>query len=88
MMFPFALTLYSAALNETLRSRGSDLADLIKKRYGYELGYNTVLNVLRLGEESDTSRRVADAGRTLRRTASGMAWRPAPSFATSASSAC
>ncbi len=62
MMFPFALTLYSAAVQDMLERRGSDLADSIKKRYGYEQGYKTVLNVLRLAEESDTSRQVADAG--------------------------
>ena len=62
MMFPFALTLYSAAVHEMLERRGSDLTDSIKKRYGYEQGYKTVLNVLRLGEESDMSRQVADAG--------------------------
>ena len=45
-----------------LDRHGSDLADAIKKRYGYEQGYKTVVNVLRLGEESDTSRQVADAG--------------------------
>ena len=62
MMFPFALTLYSAAVQDMLERRGSDLADSIKKRYGYEQGYKTVVNVLRLGEESDVSRQVADAG--------------------------
>jgi acetylornithine/succinyldiaminopimelate/putrescine aminotransferase len=61
MMFPFALTLYSAAVQDMLERRGSDLTDSIKKQYGYEQGYKTVVNVLRLGEELDTSRQVADS---------------------------
>ncbi len=62
MMFPFALTLYSAAVRDMLDRRGSNLTDSIKKQYDYEQGYKTVVNVLRLAEESDTSRQVADAG--------------------------
>ncbi len=62
MMFPFALTLYSAAVHKMLERKGSNLAGSIKNRYGYEQGYKTVINVLRLGEELDISRRVADAG--------------------------
>jgi acetylornithine/succinyldiaminopimelate/putrescine aminotransferase len=61
MMFPFALTLYSARVRGMLESRGSDLADSIKKRYGYEQGYKTVVNVLRLGESMNMARQVADA---------------------------
>ena len=62
MMFPFALTLYSAAVHDMLERHGSDLADSIKKRYGYEQGYKTVVNVLRMNEKIDTARRVADLG--------------------------
>ena len=62
MMFPFALTLYTAAVHELLERKGSKLAASIENRYGYELGYQTVVNVLRLGEETDICRRVADAG--------------------------
>lgn len=61
MMFPFALTLYSARVQAMLERHGSDLADLIKRRNGYEQGYKTVLNVLRLGEKVDTPRQVAEA---------------------------
>ena len=42
--------------------RGSDVTDAIKKHYGYDQGFKTVLNVLRLGEELDVSRQVVDAG--------------------------
>ena len=62
MMFPFALTLYSAAVRDMLDRRGSNLTDLIKKQYDYEQGYKTVVNVLRLSEELVVSRQVADAG--------------------------
>jgi acetylornithine/succinyldiaminopimelate/putrescine aminotransferase len=62
MMFPFALTLYSDMLAERIAGRGSPLTDLIESRYGYELGYKTVVNVLRSAEETDLSARVADAG--------------------------
>jgi acetylornithine/succinyldiaminopimelate/putrescine aminotransferase len=61
MMFPFALTLYSAAVREMLERQGSDLADSIEKRYNYEQGYKTVVNVLRRGEELAVSRQVGDA---------------------------
>ncbi len=62
MMFPFALTLYSAAVQALLDRQGSDLIDSIKQRYGYEQGYKTVVNVLRISEERDTSGQVARAG--------------------------
>ncbi|MGO9924286.1 MAG: aminotransferase class III-fold pyridoxal phosphate-dependent enzyme [Isosphaeraceae bacterium] len=62
MMFPFALTLYSATVQAMLDRHGSDLIDSIKQRYGYEHGYKTVVNVLRQSEERGTSGRVALAG--------------------------
>ena len=61
MMFPFALTLFSAEVRDMLARRGSDLADSIKRHYGYAQGYKTVVNVLRLAEQVDASRQVADA---------------------------
>ncbi|MFO0949800.1 MAG: aminotransferase class III-fold pyridoxal phosphate-dependent enzyme [Isosphaeraceae bacterium] len=68
MMFPFALTLYSDAVAERLGPRGSALAGLIRSRLGYEQGYRTVLEVLRLGREQDLSRTVAERGRLFART--------------------
>jgi acetylornithine/succinyldiaminopimelate/putrescine aminotransferase len=62
MMFPFALLLYSAAVHEKLEQAGSALPAAIRKRYGYEFGYRTVLNVLRCAEASALSQRVAEAG--------------------------
>jgi 4-aminobutyrate aminotransferase-like enzyme len=62
MMFPFALTLYSAAVQVKLEQARSDLPDAIRKRYDYEFGYRTVLNVLRLAEKMGLAERVAQAG--------------------------
>jgi acetylornithine/succinyldiaminopimelate/putrescine aminotransferase len=62
MMFPFSLTLYSDAVAGMLAGRGSELTDAIKRRYGYEAGYKTVVNVLRRADELGLSEQVADAG--------------------------
>jgi acetylornithine/succinyldiaminopimelate/putrescine aminotransferase len=62
MMFPFALLLYSAAVRDRLDRAGSDLPAAIRRRYGYEHGYRTVLNVLRRAEEMRLAERVAEAG--------------------------
>jgi acetylornithine/succinyldiaminopimelate/putrescine aminotransferase len=62
MMFPFALLMYSAAIQETLDRVGSDLPDAIQRRYGYEYGYRTVLNVLRRAEEMRLPECVAESG--------------------------
>src|SRR5262249_34646411 len=62
MMFPFALMLYSAAVQAKLDRVGSDLPDAIRRRYGYEFGYRTVLNVLRLADKMGLAERVAESG--------------------------
>ncbi len=62
MMFPFALTLYSAAVQDQLDRAGVALPAAIRKQYGYELGYKTVLNVLRRAEESAAPAHIAEAG--------------------------
>jgi acetylornithine/succinyldiaminopimelate/putrescine aminotransferase len=62
MMFPFSLTLYSEAVADMLAGRGSALTDAIKHRYGYELGYKTVVNVLRSAQELALPAHVVDAG--------------------------
>jgi acetylornithine/succinyldiaminopimelate/putrescine aminotransferase len=67
MMFPFALTLYSDAVQASLDRAGSDLPDEIQRRYGYDLGYKTVLNVLRRAEELRLAGRVAETGDLFRR---------------------
>ena len=60
MMFPFALLMYSAAVREQLERAGSDLPATIEKRYGYEYGYRTLLNVLRRAEELRLPEHVAE----------------------------
>jgi acetylornithine/succinyldiaminopimelate/putrescine aminotransferase len=62
MMFPFALMLYSADVQAKLDRAQSDLPGAIRKRYDYEFGYRTVLNVLRLTEKMNLAERVAEAG--------------------------
>jgi acetylornithine/succinyldiaminopimelate/putrescine aminotransferase len=67
MMFPFALTLFSAGVREKLDRAGSDLPAAIRSRYGYDFGYRTVLNVLLRAEELTLSRRVAESGELFAR---------------------
>jgi acetylornithine/succinyldiaminopimelate/putrescine aminotransferase len=62
MVFPFALVLYSAAIREKLDRMGADLPAALRRRYGYEYGYRTVLNVLRRAEELRLAERVAESG--------------------------
>jgi acetylornithine/succinyldiaminopimelate/putrescine aminotransferase len=62
MMFPFSLTLYSDAVAEAVASRVPALVQAIERRYGYERGYRTVANVLRLAEEQDLPERVHELG--------------------------
>jgi acetylornithine/succinyldiaminopimelate/putrescine aminotransferase len=67
MMFPFSLTLYSDAVAGMLARRGLGLTEAIKRRYGYELGYKTVVNVLRWAEEQALSEQVSNAGEAFDR---------------------
>ncbi|MDG3004699.1 aminotransferase class III-fold pyridoxal phosphate-dependent enzyme [Paludisphaera mucosa] len=67
MMFPTALTLYSDSLAAELAALGSTTPGVVRRRFGYDLGSRTVLNVLRLGESLDLPRRVADAGEEIAR---------------------
>jgi acetylornithine/succinyldiaminopimelate/putrescine aminotransferase len=67
MMFPFALLLYSAAVRDKLDRANPELTAAIRRRYGYEFGYRTVLNVLRRAEELSLSRRVAESGELFAR---------------------
>jgi acetylornithine/succinyldiaminopimelate/putrescine aminotransferase len=62
MMFPFALLLFSDEMRARLERLGSDLPAQIRRRYAYEYGYRTVLNVLRRSEEMQLPERVAESG--------------------------
>jgi acetylornithine/succinyldiaminopimelate/putrescine aminotransferase len=59
MMFPFALVLYSGAVRDKVMKANPDLPAAIRKRYSYEFGYRTVLNVLHRAEELSLGQRVA-----------------------------
>src|SRR5262249_15896708 len=62
MMFPFALVQFTAGVREKLKRAGSDLPAAIRQHYGYEIGFKTVLNVLRQGEKLELAERVAESG--------------------------
>ena len=72
MMFPFALTLYSDVVRNRLVVRGSDLLDSIHKRYDYEHGYKTVVNVLRQAAERQTAVQVTASGTLVAVLAAGL----------------
>lgn len=67
MMVPTSLTLYSDAVAAALEGRGSALLDAIRRRYGHELGYKTVLNALRAADDLAISDRVIAAGERFAR---------------------
>jgi acetylornithine/succinyldiaminopimelate/putrescine aminotransferase len=62
MMFPFALTLYSTALANRVEEMQPDLVGCMRRKFGYDLGYRTVLNVLTRARETGLAERVAEAG--------------------------
>jgi acetylornithine/succinyldiaminopimelate/putrescine aminotransferase len=62
MMFPFALTLYSAAIQRRLDEAQPDLVPSIRRKFGHDLGYRTVLNVLTRARTTGLAERVAEAG--------------------------
>src|SRR5262249_16295725 len=63
MMFPFALTLYSQAVQQRPDAVGSDLPQSICDRYGYEMGYKSVLGTLQRASAGELSGRVEEMGR-------------------------
>jgi acetylornithine/succinyldiaminopimelate/putrescine aminotransferase len=60
MMFPFAMTLYSDAIQRRLDARDCLLPDVWRTRYGYETGIRTVLNTLRRADAENISEQVRD----------------------------
>jgi acetylornithine/succinyldiaminopimelate/putrescine aminotransferase len=62
MMFPFALTLYSAKVHAKLIVARSNLADTIRRQHHYPVGYQTALNVLRFAERTRLAEQVSAAG--------------------------
>jgi adenosylmethionine-8-amino-7-oxononanoate aminotransferase len=62
MMFPFALTLYSAAVRQRLDAAQPGLPEALRRRYAYDTGCKTVLNTLARAAKGNLAGRVADAG--------------------------
>lgn len=62
MMFPFATTLYSAALEAKLNAVSPDFAPSLRRRYDYEFGYKTLLNALQRADKIDLAERVTASG--------------------------
>ncbi len=67
MMFPFAVLMYSAAVQGMLDGAASNLPDALRQQYGYEFGYKTALNVLRQADESRLAERVTETGKLFAR---------------------
>jgi acetylornithine/succinyldiaminopimelate/putrescine aminotransferase len=67
MMFPFAMTLYSAAIQQRLEERHSLLDDCIRSRYAYEFGLRSVLNTLRRAEADRLVDQVRDRSELFQR---------------------
>lgn len=66
MMFPFALTLYSDAVAERLAVVAPTLIESIKRRFDYDQGYRTVVNLLRLAERIDLAGQVEETAELFR----------------------
>ena len=62
MMFPFAATLYSAAVAAKLDAVQPDLARSLRQRYDYVFGYKTLLNTLQRPDNQILSDRVLESG--------------------------
>jgi acetylornithine/succinyldiaminopimelate/putrescine aminotransferase len=67
MMFPFAMTLYSAAVGERLDERECLLPEAICARDCYETGVRTVLNSLRRADAENLPHRVHDRSKLFAR---------------------
>ena len=66
MMFPFAMTLYSDRVNYLLNSRNAVLPSRLHGRYGYEIGYRSVLNTLQRKDADDFRANVIETGQMFR----------------------
>lgn len=65
MMFPFAMTLHSSAVERKLAARGCMLSQSFGERYGYEIGYRTVLSTLRRAAAENLERQVRARAESL-----------------------
>jgi acetylornithine/succinyldiaminopimelate/putrescine aminotransferase len=62
MMFPFAGTVYTSAVQKRLDEVEPELTRAIRQQYDYDFGYRTVLNALRWAEDKGIAEHVAEAG--------------------------
>jgi acetylornithine/succinyldiaminopimelate/putrescine aminotransferase len=62
MMFPFAATLYAAAVQQKLDDSKCQIAHDFQERADYEYGYRTLLNTLDRSLASDLAARVTEVG--------------------------
>jgi acetylornithine/succinyldiaminopimelate/putrescine aminotransferase len=67
MMVPFSATLYNDRVWQLLQARGSSLPDFLRQRYGYELGYKTLINVLEQAQKAGLSMHVHECGKLFER---------------------
>jgi 4-aminobutyrate aminotransferase-like enzyme len=58
MMFPFAMTMYTAAIQNRLDDRNCRLLDTIRSRYSFETGLRSVLSTLRRAEAENLTAQV------------------------------
>jgi acetylornithine/succinyldiaminopimelate/putrescine aminotransferase len=66
MMFPFALTMYSAEIQRRLDERDCRLAEALWSRYGFETGLRTLLHTLRQAETNHLADQVRSRGELFR----------------------
>jgi acetylornithine/succinyldiaminopimelate/putrescine aminotransferase len=62
MMFPFAMSLHTECVQRRLEERGCSLPQMLTARYGYEIGYRTLLGTLRRADDEGLEERVRARG--------------------------
>jgi acetylornithine/succinyldiaminopimelate/putrescine aminotransferase len=67
MMFPFSGTLYSDRVRRRLEARQPGLPDDLRRRFDYEFGYKTLINVLDRAAEANVSDQVREMGELFAR---------------------
>jgi acetylornithine/succinyldiaminopimelate/putrescine aminotransferase len=67
MMFPFGVTLYSDKVQERLEALWTGLPEAIRKRFDYEFGYRTLVNVLDHTADKNVAERVRKSAALFKR---------------------
>ncbi len=60
MMFPFAMTLYSSAIKQRLDERDCTLPEILRERFEYETGVQTVVATVRRADEDNLAEQVRE----------------------------